>query len=306
MSFNKSERILNLFFVLLNAKRPVSRSEIRGKVAGYEDCDSDGAFERMFERDKDEIRNIGIKIDTLPIDPLFDDELGYQIDQTIFLTRSINWSVEEKSVLNVASSIWHKTEFESLAKTATLKTGSSKKVNETKSDLSNASDLEIYRKILLGLNSNSILNFNYLSNDDETPRPRKVIARKLYRRGDSWYLEATDMQDSNIKNYQINRVFGEVTNNPASEIEIKLSRKEDSVQSANKDVVVRFDQNAYLLSHKTGGQVLNDSDIRFEYHDDESFVKYLLTLSSIVVNIGDKTLSELYLDNLKSFKKVLM
>ena len=86
MSVSKSERILNLFFVLINSKRPIARSEIRQRVNGYEESESESAFERMFERDKDELRNTGIKIDTVPIDPLFDDELGYQIDSKIFLT----------------------------------------------------------------------------------------------------------------------------------------------------------------------------------------------------------------------------
>ena len=112
MSVSKSERILNLFFVLINSKRPISRREIREKVNGYEECESESAFERMFERDKDELRNTGVKIDTLTIDPLFDDELGYQVDSKTFLTKSVNWSPRERALLSLASTTWHQTEFE--------------------------------------------------------------------------------------------------------------------------------------------------------------------------------------------------
>ena len=41
---------------------------------------SDEAFDRMFERDKDELRDLGIPLETEPVDAYFDDELGYRID----------------------------------------------------------------------------------------------------------------------------------------------------------------------------------------------------------------------------------
>jgi len=116
VAISKAERLLNLFFVLLNTKRPISRNDIRQKVSGYENCESDSSFERMFERDKDELRSTGIKIETLSMDTLFEDELGYRIDQNIFITKVIDWSRDERIMLNLASAIWKNTEFENLAK----------------------------------------------------------------------------------------------------------------------------------------------------------------------------------------------
>ena len=114
MAISKAERLLNLFFVLLNTKRPISRHDIRQKVSGYENCESDSSFERMFERDKDELRSTGIKIETLSMDSLFEDELGYRIDQNIFITKVIDWSSDERIMLNLAAAIWKNTEFENL------------------------------------------------------------------------------------------------------------------------------------------------------------------------------------------------
>ena len=123
MAISKAERLLNLFFVLLNTKRPISRHDIRQKVSGYENCESDSSFERMFERDKDELRSTGIKIETLSMDSLFEDELGYRIDQNIFITKVIDWSSDERIMLNLAAAIWKNTEFENLAKIASIKAG---------------------------------------------------------------------------------------------------------------------------------------------------------------------------------------
>ncbi|MFM9130004.1 MAG: WYL domain-containing protein, partial [Actinomycetes bacterium] len=64
MNESKIERQLNLFFILLNSNRPVTRHEIRSKILDYKNNDSEKAFERMFERDKDDLRKNGIRINT--------------------------------------------------------------------------------------------------------------------------------------------------------------------------------------------------------------------------------------------------
>ena len=56
------ERILNLLAFLLTAGRPVTAEEIRTTVAGYDQA-ADGAFHRMFERDKDLLRGLGIPLE---------------------------------------------------------------------------------------------------------------------------------------------------------------------------------------------------------------------------------------------------
>ena len=61
----KAERLLNLVIALLNAPRFRTAAWIRDKVAGYGDAPSDEAFFRMFERDKQELRDLGIPIQTV-------------------------------------------------------------------------------------------------------------------------------------------------------------------------------------------------------------------------------------------------
>ena len=72
------ERILNLLAFLLTVDRPVTADEIRHTVAGY-DRDSDAAFHRTFERDKELLRNLGIPIEREATD-VFEVEFGYVVD----------------------------------------------------------------------------------------------------------------------------------------------------------------------------------------------------------------------------------
>ena len=71
----KTERLVNLTIALLATKRYITKSEIFRTVDGYEG--SDESKERMFERDKDDLRNLGIEIEVGTFDPLFEDESGY-------------------------------------------------------------------------------------------------------------------------------------------------------------------------------------------------------------------------------------
>ncbi|MEP7192979.1 MAG: WYL domain-containing protein, partial [Actinomycetota bacterium] len=57
---DKTERLLNLVICLLYTRRPLSKAKIRDAVPQYGSSVSDEAFDRMFERDKDELRELGI------------------------------------------------------------------------------------------------------------------------------------------------------------------------------------------------------------------------------------------------------
>ena len=68
----KSERLVNLTIALLATKRYLTKSEIFRTVDGYDG--SPEAMERMFERDKDDLRSLGIVIELGTFDPLFEDQ----------------------------------------------------------------------------------------------------------------------------------------------------------------------------------------------------------------------------------------
>ena len=77
--------VMNLVLCLLASRRYTSREQVRRAVPGYAECESDEAFERMFERDKDTLRDMGVPLETGTNDVLFDDEIGYRLDAHRFL-----------------------------------------------------------------------------------------------------------------------------------------------------------------------------------------------------------------------------
>lgn len=105
MTQQKSERIMNLAICLLMSRRFVDKARIREVVEGYHDL-SDAAFERTFERDKDELRHLGVPVETGSNDPLFPDEVGYRILRKNFELPPIEFTPAETAALGLAASVW--------------------------------------------------------------------------------------------------------------------------------------------------------------------------------------------------------
>lgn len=106
MSSAKTERLLNLVICLLSTRRPLTKAQIRQAVPQYAENTSAEAFDRMFERDKDELRELGIPLETTSEDALFDDEVGYHVDRDAYALPDIHLSADELAVLGLASRVW--------------------------------------------------------------------------------------------------------------------------------------------------------------------------------------------------------
>lgn len=100
---NVIERLLNLLAFLLTTGRPVPASEIRNRVAGY-GGPSDEAFRRMFERDKDLLRRIGIPLELSEADG-WGLEQGYTIDPDAYRLPDPGLTDEERAALALAARV---------------------------------------------------------------------------------------------------------------------------------------------------------------------------------------------------------
>ena len=65
MTASRVERIVSLMNLLHDTRRPLSAQEIRARVPGYPAVDA--SFHRQFERDKDELRDMGVPLVVEPV-----------------------------------------------------------------------------------------------------------------------------------------------------------------------------------------------------------------------------------------------
>src|SRR5215469_14803639 len=118
MSRRKTERLLSLVVCLLSAGRYLSAAQIREAVPGYPD--SFEAFKRMFERDKDELRELGIPLET-GTNGSADDEPGYRISRQAYELPEIMLEPDEAAVLGLAARVWRSAELAGAAAGGLLK-----------------------------------------------------------------------------------------------------------------------------------------------------------------------------------------
>ncbi|MFB9376484.1 helix-turn-helix transcriptional regulator [Kineococcus gynurae] len=102
----RTERQLNLVIALSSTRRWLTKEQIRTAVPQYADCATTSAFERMFERDKEDLRELGVPLMTGGEDPLFGDEAGYRIDRDAYALPEITFTPGELAVLSLASRVW--------------------------------------------------------------------------------------------------------------------------------------------------------------------------------------------------------
>lgn len=105
MATAKSERLLNLLITLLVAQSFVPKERLRRVIEAYRDL-GDAAFEKMFERDKEELRALGVPVEVGSHDAFFDDELGYRIPKDAFALPEIALEADEAAVIGLAARVW--------------------------------------------------------------------------------------------------------------------------------------------------------------------------------------------------------
>ncbi|MCX4092803.1 helix-turn-helix transcriptional regulator [Nocardia sp. alder85J] len=120
MAISKVERLMNLVIALLSTRQFLTAERIRDSVAGYDDSASDEAFSRMFERDKAELRDLGIPLEVGPVSRYTAQE-GYRINRDAYELPDIDLTSEEAAAVAVAVQLWESPELAAAAESALLK-----------------------------------------------------------------------------------------------------------------------------------------------------------------------------------------
>ena len=208
----KIERLINLTIALLATKRYLTKSEIFRTVEGYEG--SAETKERMFERDKDDLRSLGIAIDVGSFDPLFNDEAGYRIKSESYQLDLGEITPTDVSLLSLAADAWQGAAFADQAQSAILKLSSIGvpadpiDIPGLSPKLANSSnDLET---IAGAVGSSDYLIFDYLS-PKLLLEKREIIPIALSNRSGFWYVSGVDSAVQEVRTFRLDRVNGAIT-----------------------------------------------------------------------------------------------
>jgi proteasome accessory factor B len=120
MATGRAERLVNLVICLLSSRQYLPAERIRRIVPGYADAPSDEAFFRMFERDKAELRDLGVPLETGRT-PGFDAGEGYRIARRDYELPEIDLEPDEAAAVALAARLWDSPQLAEAAHGALLK-----------------------------------------------------------------------------------------------------------------------------------------------------------------------------------------
>ena len=241
MARARTERMLNLLFVLLNSKTPLTREQIRERVPGY--GDSNEAFERMFERDKAALRDLAIPVETKPVDLFHDDVLGYRIDRSSWLMPEISLTIEERTYLSLAASAWQSAQLSTAAKQAVSSVDAREQSSELTVPVSLAKGRRHIAEILAAIANGKTVTFDYVGlNQSEVSRRTIDPWRALLHSG-HWYLIGFDQEKGEMRTFRTDRIVGDVVETKHDVLEpmpndFDLSSVTANWESSDQDPIV--------------------------------------------------------------------
>lgn len=210
----KIERLINLTIALLATKRFLTKSEIFRSVDGYEG--SDETKERMFERDKDDLRTLGITIEVGGFDPVFEDEAGYRIKPEGYSLDLGQITGTEIALLSLAAEAWRGAALDDAAHSALTKLRSMGVESDLDAIPSIAPRLSTphvdFQSIIAAISERRTISFAYLS-PTLRPEDRTIAPFAIATRGSHWYLAGNDLTKSALRTFRLDRIDGEITIN---------------------------------------------------------------------------------------------
>jgi proteasome accessory factor B len=209
MTAGKSERLLNLLIMLLVQRQYVAKDKIREIL--YPDSTAEG-FEKMFERDKEELRSLGVPIEVGQLEALFEDEYGYRIRPDSFELPEIELTADEAAVIGLATKVWQHARLAEATTEAVRKlTASGVEVDLTGLDIVEprlAADEPAFDVFWEATQVRRAVVFDYRKRDSDLVESRHLQPWGVARYAGRWYVAGFDTDRGAERIFRLSRVEG--------------------------------------------------------------------------------------------------
>ncbi|TKV60670.1 WYL domain-containing protein [Nakamurella flava] len=209
MATAKAERLLNLVIALVNSPRYRTAAWIREKVAGYGDAPTEEAFFRTFERDKQELRESGIPVQT-------DGADGYRIVAGELTLPELSFTPDETAALALAGRLWSTTALDRAGAGALRKirdAGPGQQADEP--DEFAAADLlqprvrtgdPAFEPLFAAVRARRAVQFGYRRDPGRPPVTRTVEPYGLVSYHGRWYVIGHDRDRGEQRTFRLSRI----------------------------------------------------------------------------------------------------
>ena len=311
------ERLFSLVLALLATDVGLTKSEILSTVQGYRqryDTAGDNvALERQFERDKDDIRELGVPLETLD-DPAASGNnqlLRYRIPRGSYeLPLDISFSPEETALLTLAAMVWREGTLSGESRRALLKLrslGGAASVPELEYAPRIRSRDAAFEPLRTALDRGVVVRFDYLKPGDAEPRRRELAPFALVQHQGRWVVAAVEPDTGSRKNFLLSRVVGPVQvttrpfERPADATAESVLAGLEALRRSNTALVrvVEASDAEVRLSKRRGTEARGDDVLAVHYSDQQVLAEELSSFGPEVTVLEPQGLRDLVLARLR-------
>lgn len=214
------ERLFSLVLALLATDHGLTKNQILSTVQGYRQryvAGGDNAnLERQFERDKDDIRELGVPLETIetPTESGDNHNLRYRIPRGAYeLPRDITFSAEESALLALAGMVWREGSMSGESRRAMMKL-KSLGAETVEPVVAYAPRVRVrdesFEPLSAAISKLQVVRFEYLKPGESVARARTVAPLALIQFQGRWHCTAIDQETGGRKTFLLRRIIGEV------------------------------------------------------------------------------------------------
>ncbi|KIP53534.1 helix-turn-helix transcriptional regulator [Leucobacter komagatae] len=280
------ERVFSLVLALVASSGGLTKHELLSSVYGYSERYRDdaqrGSLERQFERDKEQLRQLGIPVETIdsPGEPGNNQLMRYRISKAAMqVPEGLSFSDRELMMLRMAVLAWREGSLTDEARRAAMKLeslGGGRDPLSTGVSAGFGAAEPSAPALLAAIEAGQIAEFLYQLPERDAPLLRRVYPLQLRRFEGRWHVIAYDVERKASRVFLLARISGQVSSmdpkpgeeqRPGDASEL-VDRAVDALERLQRDTAVtlrvrprsradaRFSPGAEVLADDEGGRVL--------------------------------------------------
>jgi proteasome accessory factor B len=216
VSRTRTERLVNLVICLLSTRRFLTASQIAATVPGYEhdpdDIRDHEAFQRKFERDKAELRELGVPLETGTASA-FDAEPGYRIARREYALPDIPLTPDEAAAVGIAARLWQHAGLAAAASSGLAKLRAAGVEVDPQATLGVEPVVTVdpaFAPLTRAARERRTTTFSYRVPEHDAPTSRRLQPWGVVCWRGRWYVVGHDLDRAATRCFRLSRVVGRV------------------------------------------------------------------------------------------------
>jgi proteasome accessory factor B len=216
VSRTRTERLVNLVICLLSTRRFLTAAQIAQTVPGYEHVPGDPreheAFQRKFERDKADLRELGVPLETGTAS-VFDAEPGYRIARRDYALPDIPLEPDEAAAVGIAARLWRHAGLAAAASSGLAKLRAAGVDVDPQATLGIEPVVTVdatFEPFTAAVRERAAVTFEYRTPEDDAPATRRLQPWGVVCWRGRWYVVGHDLDRAAERCFRLSRIVGAV------------------------------------------------------------------------------------------------